>query len=212
MFLPKKSKVLEMISAHASIVHNAAQLFQITVSDSGELEAGCHAMKKLENQADRMVQKITDEIERVFILPFDKEDVREITELIDDVIDNMEQTVNRIKIYKINTANECMGSLSKLLLEAVKQIRSNINLIEDSKIKSDEFAAGNRKIHELESRGDEVHRKILEDLFNNEIPGLNGNDPISIIKWKEIFQLIEDTFDICEDVAVVLERLRVKYS
>lgn len=212
MFFPKKSKVLEMIVEHTLIVYDAAQLFNNIISGSYGLIDGCDAMKKLENQADAIVHKITDEIEKVFILPFDKEDIREITELIDDVIDNMEQTTYCLNIYNINKDNKYLGEFSKLLLETIKQIYFNIVLIERLKIKSEEFATGYKKIHKLESQGDELHRKVLEKLFNNEIPELNGNDPVSVIKWKEIYQILEDTLDICEDIAVVLERLRIKYS
>src|SRR3990170_8001152 len=106
MFLPKKSKIIERLVEQAAIIEEIAQVFQGIANDWGQLENGCATLETLEGKADEFVHAITDEIDRIFILPFDKEDIKELTDLLDDVADNLEQAANRLNIYKISESNQ----------------------------------------------------------------------------------------------------------
>jgi hypothetical protein len=211
MFFPKKSKINDMIVEHASIVTDMARLFDNAISSWNNVAHGYTEIKTLENKADTLVHVITAEVDNVFILPFDKEDIRELIELMDDIADNLEEVVNRIKIYKIQEGNTYLAQFSGLLLQAIEQIYSNIHMIQRSKMFNDDFTSGYTKLHDLESQGDELHRQVLEKLMGNGSPEFDSKDPIAIMKWKEIFQTLENTLDTCEDIAIVLERLKIKY-
>lgn len=211
MFLPKKSKIFEKFLEQSAFVKEAAQLFEKMVQDWSYLEQGCQEMEKLENRADELVHTISDDLEKTFILPLDKEDVKALTELLDDVVDNLEQVTNRLKIYKISNSHATLIEFSKLLNQAAEQIHQSMQMVSESKTFSDELAQCYKKLHDLEEEGDALHRKTLERLLGEESSDLNGGDAISIIKWKEIFQTLEDTMDICEDVAIIIEQLKIKY-
>ena len=211
MFLPKKSKIIERLVEQAAIIEEIAQVFQGIANDWGQLKNGCATLETLESKADEFVHAITDEIDKIFILPFDKEDIKELTDLLDDVADNIEQAANRLNIYKISESNQTMKDFSRIILQSVQQIQQGILMIKEHKMSSKDFVSCYQKLHDLENEGDKLHRKALENLLGEGSSGCNTPNPISILKLKEIFQTLEDALDKCEDIAIVLERLKIKY-
>lgn len=210
MFLLKKSKIFDSLVEQSLVMKESAQKFQNIVNE-WKLNEGCIILKELENKADEFVHDITNEIEKTFILPLDKEDIKEITERLDDIVDNLEQVANRLLIYKIPESNQILKDFSTLISESVERIHNNILMIKERKIISEEFTSGIKSLHTLENQGDELHRGVLEKMMENRLSFIDGKDPISIIKWKEIFQTLEDTLDKCEDFAAIFEKLRIKY-
>lgn len=209
----KKSEVLEKLIQFSSVVKEAFETFQGIFEDPELLEVTCKKLEEIELKADTFVQEITKDIERVFILPLDKEDAKQIVDLLDDVVDNLEQVSNRIKIYriKISQNSTTFHDFSKLIFESINNICNCIMLINKRKITSEEFVSSIRKLHDLENEGDKIHRSILEKMLGEGAAEFGDQDPILIIKLKEVFQTLEDTLDKCEDFAVVFERLRIKY-
>lgn len=211
MLIKKKSKIFEMLVEQSVVVLDATRLFQEITAKWERLQEGCVEMEKFEHQSDQLVHKITSKIEGTFILPLDKEDVKELTELLDDVMDNLEEVLNRLCIYRIPSSNKSLREFSALLVKATEEIHQNIVLMKNFKMSSYDFAVNYRKLHDIENEGDKLHRKILESLVGHRSPEFNGKDPISVLKWKEVFQTIEDTLDICENIAIIFERLKIKY-
>lgn len=211
MFIPKKSKIFDKLVKQSELVKETAKIFRNITHDWDQLMDGCAELKALENRADGQVHSISGDIDKFFILPLDKEDISELTESLDDVIDNLEQVANRIKIYKISRSNGALERFSNLILQAAEQIHQGILLIRERKIGSVDYAICYKKLHDLENEGDQLHRKVLEELFDEGPSDFNVKDPLSVIKWKEIFQTLEDTLDRCEDIAVIFSRLRIKY-
>jgi len=169
-------------------------------------------LQTLEREADELVRRITDDIEKTFVLPLDKEDIADLTESLDDVVDNLEEAVNRLNIYNISKGNDALGDFSELIKQAAVQIHEGILMIKERRIASDDFASCGKMLHDLESQGDKLHRKVLENLMAGRFSFLiNGNDCLSILKWKEIFQTLEDTLDKCDDIGKLFARLRIKY-
>lgn len=211
MFIPKKSRIFEHLVRQSNIIQEAARTFHRITHDWKQLKEGSDALVKLEYQGDECVHTITDEIEEIFILPLDKEDIKELTDVLDDIVDNLEQTANRLSIYKIPSSNEALRSFSELILETVQHIHRGILMVQEHRFASEEFTACCEKLHELETQGDRLHRGILEELMSQKPPHFNGKDPLFIVKWKEIFQTLEDTLDVCETMAIIFVRLRIKY-
>ncbi len=211
MFIPKKSKIFESLAKQSLIVEKAAQIFQKITHNWKQLQDICVELEALENQGDEFVHTITNEIETTFILPLDKEDIKELTESLDDIVDAIEQTANRLNIYKIPGGNKTLEDFSALIVQAVQQIHRGILMIKENKQTSKEFISCCQNIHTLENQGDKLHRKVLGILMEDSNPDFSENGVLFIFKWKEIFQTLEDTLDKCEDVAVLFEKLRIKY-
>lgn len=212
MFIPRKSKTFDKLVKQSELVKETAKIFKDITHDWNKLIDGCAELEALENQADEQVHSISGDIDTFFILPLDKEDISELTESLDDVVDNLEQIANRIKIYRISQSNDALKKFSNLILQAAEQIHQGILLIREHKMASVDYATCYKKLQDLENEGDHLHRKVLGELFGEGPSDFNGKDPLSAIKWKEIFQTLEDTLDRCEDIAVMFSRLRTKYG
>lgn len=211
MFIPNKSKIFERLVKQSSLVKEAAQIFYKLTGDWKQLAKAALSLEELEGETDKFVHSITDDIEKTFILPLDKEDIKELTESLDDVIDNLEQSVNCLKIYKIKRSNPKLREFSELIMKAASLIHRGILMVREHKLGSAGYASCYKELHRLENQGDKLHRLALANLFGLSSEEFNGKDALSIIKWKEIFQTLEDTLDRCEDIAILLEKLRIKY-
>ena len=212
MFLPHKSKIFDELCKQSSVVKEAAQVFDNIARDWKELKNASSALQTLERRGDELVHRITDDIEKTFILPLDKEDIADLTESLDDVVDNLEEAVNRLNIYNISKGNDALGGFSELIKQAAVQIHEGILMIKERKIASEDFAYCGKMLRDLESQGDKLHRKVLEHLMAGRSSSfVNGNDCLSILKWKEIFQTLEDTLDKCDNIGKLFARLRIKY-
>ncbi|MDY7037562.1 MAG: DUF47 family protein [Thermodesulfobacteriota bacterium] len=212
MFIPKKSKIFDKLVELSTLVKETALVFRDMAHDWSRLEKGYELLKGLESRADKHVHSISDDIESYFILPLDKEDISELTESLDDLIDNLEQIANRMVIYGISESNDTLKTFSNLILEAVEQIHKCMLLIKQRKMASAEYLNSYRRVQDIESKGDHLHRNVLQELLGKSSFKTNEKDSISIIKWKEIYQTLEETLDRCEDISVILSRLRIKYT
>jgi hypothetical protein len=144
-------------------------------------------------------------------LPLDKEDLSRLTESLDDVIDLVEQAANRLKIFGIPDTNPDLQAFASLIVQAAEQIHKGVLLIVDRKMQSEEYVGCLAKLEHLENEGDRLHRRLLEKLMGPNPSDFDG-DLLKLIKWKEIFQTLEDTLDRCEDIAVIFSRLKTKYK
>lgn len=211
MFLPKRSRVFESLVKQSSVVKKSAQTFRKITRHFKTLKKGCVALKTLEDKADKIVHTITAEAEKTFILPFDKEDISELTEHLDDIVDGIEQTANRLDIYEIPKSHKALIKFATLIAKATREIHQGTLLIQQHKLASREFVASYKKLHDIEGEGDKLHRSILRKLMSGDSDEFDNNRFLSVFKWKEVFQTLEETLDKCERIAILFERIRIKY-
>jgi len=208
MFFPKKSKALDYVSEQTGVVVKTAQVFDELARDFKLLKDNALALERLEKNGDEFVHLISREVEETFILPMDKEDIQRLTQLLDTIIDKIEEAANRLVIYHIKETTPAIEEFSKRIVESIKQIETAVKLIHERKYLSAELAESCKKLHELEEDGDKIHREALRALMG-ETP---KNQVLSIIKLKDIYLLLEDTLDTCEDAAILFETFKIKYG
>jgi hypothetical protein len=211
MFIPKKSRVFDKLVNLAALALKSAETFKAMVNAWDQLEQGCSSLKSLEKQADEQVRNISDDIESRFILPLDKEDMSELTVSLDDLVDNLEEIANRLALYKIPGSHHALRRFSDLILKAVEQVHHGIQLIKEQEMKSEEYARCCQTLRNLEDQGDQLHREVLGQLLGEGSSDFDAGNVLSVIKWKDVFQTLEDTLDRCEDISVIFSRLRIKY-
>ncbi|MDP2974537.1 MAG: DUF47 family protein, partial [Candidatus Diapherotrites archaeon] len=161
MFLSKKSKIFEKLTAQSALILQAAQSFH-SEAKSNQIDKLCSSLETLEKEGDVFVHEIQTEVEKTFILPLDKEDIVELTHNLDDVVDNLEDAAIMLRIYAVQPSNEIIGDFSDLVLEAARNIHRGIVLVKERKLNSGDFVSCYKKLHDLESDGDKVYRKALE--------------------------------------------------
>jgi predicted phosphate transport protein (TIGR00153 family) len=161
-------------------------------------------IKGLEHEADEVTHTIVTRLDRSFITPFDREDIHELASRLDDIIDRIDGTSRRAKIFRI--ADVPQGAL--LLAEVVH--RMSVEVVAAVRTMEKGPAAVTlqscREIKRLEEEGDGVYHQWLARLFSER------TDPIEVIKWKELYDTLEKTLDSAEDAANVIESVTIKHG
>jgi predicted phosphate transport protein (TIGR00153 family) len=162
-------------------------------------------MHKLETKGDQITHTIFSDLSSNFITPFDREDIHEMASAIDTVLDTMDGTAKRVKMYKMDQVSPQMVQLASLVKAAVLEIDAALHALENMKDPGRVREAIGR-IDEIEKHADNIHNEAIADLFQNE------KDAIQLIKKKEILQNLEKAVDFCLDTANVIENILIKNS
>jgi len=196
--IPREKKFFDFFEAHASIAIEAArQLLALVSTDSSE-EAIIEHIQQLEHQADAITHSCVEALHKTFITPFERNDIHKLISHMDDIVDFIEATAARIGTYKVQQMTPEAVALATLLYQATQilgQLIKGLRSLKYVKAMRQAFIA----INHLENQADTVIRDAIAKLFNEE------KDPINIIKWKEIYENIEEAIDCCEDVSNIVE-------
>ncbi len=161
-------------------------------------------IRRLEREADGLTRSIFAELNKTFITPLDREDLQRIASKIDDVIDFMEGISGRISSYKITTSPPYMKEIAQELAKATKEVEYMISRLKN--VKGDKTIINHcRNTSDIEHNIDDLYRQAVGALFET-------NDPINIIKMKDIYEALENASDRCVDVADVVEDIVLKYA
>lgn len=204
-FLPKDRGFLDLfIRASANIV-DAVVLFRDIVADPSDLQTKVERLKEYEHAGDRLTHSTLDRLNRAFITPFDREDIHELITRLDDILDAVDAAGQRLVLYRITKVPEMLKSASEILVSSAKEVQKAVLALHDPRQHADARATC-VEINRLENEADAVHRRALAQLF------AECTDAVQIIKLKELYQLIEEATDRCEDVANVIESIIIKSS
>ncbi|HZE97541.1 MAG TPA: DUF47 domain-containing protein [Planctomycetota bacterium] len=160
-------------------------------------------IKDIEHAGDKITHATIEKLNQTFITPIDREDIHELISRIDDVIDLIDTAAARVYLYKIDKPTEDAKALAQVLVNATKIITELLPKMRNLKLTSS-LLQQCIEIHTQENEGDRIEQHALASLFEN------GQDPIYIIKWKDIYQDLESSTDRCEDVANVVESIVLK--
>ena len=190
--------------ASQNLVNAVALLKELSVAKEGsDREKLIMQVKELEHHGDNLTHKIFSELNATFVTPFDREDIHQLTSALDDVMDHMDGTANRITLYKIKEYPEPMVRLIDILQLSIGELHRGVGMLRDLN-KANELQRVFQKINEYENNADSVFEQGVADLFENE------KDAIQVIKLKEILVGLETATDKCEDAANVLEGIYIK--
>ena len=204
-FLPQDRGFLDLfIRASANIV-DAVTLFRDIVADPRDLQEKINQLKDLEHAGDRLTHRTLEKLNRSFITPFDREDIHALISHLDDILDAADAAGQRLVLFRITETPEMLRAMSDLLVATAKEVQKAVLALHNRRYHADAHAAC-VEINRLENEVDALHRRALGQLFSE------CTDAITIIKLKELYQLIEEATDRCEDVANVIETIILKSS
>jgi predicted phosphate transport protein (TIGR00153 family) len=155
-----------------------------------------------EQEGDRITHDVHQRLNSTFVTPIDREDVLKLVSDLDDIVDLIDEVSDYLGLYKIEAPMEQAQRLAHVLLQAARQIAEAMPRLRT-------FAPISHytvEIHRLENDGDRVSRDAIASLFES------GIDPLVVIRWKDIFERLEEAIDACEDVANTLEGIVIKNS
>jgi hypothetical protein len=198
--IPRDEKFYELFRQQAENIHQAAMLLVALFDNFQEIEKHISEIRFLEHKGDQIVHNLMMKLNRTFITPFDREDIHALGSALDDVLDLVDAAASRMMTYKVKQVTPGAQQLAKVILHgteiivnAVAQLNHPQNMLEYCE-----------QLTLLEEEADRIKGECVGRLFEN------STDPIEVIKWKEIYEVLEATTDRCEDVADVLEAVVLK--
>ena len=205
-WIPREQKFFDMFDETTDIIVKAAQVFADLVDNFDHCDRRVRDLNELESQCDLRVEMILKALGRTFITPFDREDIHELATRLDDVLDDMEEAAYRLTAFRIDKPTPEAIKMVLIIQEACRHMQKAVNLCR-GKLASEEIAIELREISRLENEADVVFRDAEADLFANP-----PADYATFIKWKEIYEWLENTVDACRNVAHVINEIVVKGS
>jgi predicted phosphate transport protein (TIGR00153 family) len=153
-----------------------------------------------EQDGDQITHEVIKRLNQTFVTPIDREDVLRLASALDDVVDFTEEAADYLVLYKVEAPMLQAQALAHVLVDSTRQIESAIPLVREFK----DVSRHTVEVHRLENEGDRIVRGGIASLFEG------GIDPMVVIRWKDIFERIEDAIDATERVADVLEGIVIK--
>ncbi len=203
--LPREENFLVQFNRTAEIIVEAAKALDSLASDFTDVEVKVGNIKHLEHEGDQVTHQTFALLSRTWITPIDREDIHDLTKQLDDVLDLIDAAAARLVLFKIPAPTPELRAQTQLIVQSAKAIQRALGLLSDLK-NSRGILDACIEINRLENEADTVNRSAIGRLFEKE------KDPITVMKWKEIYEVLETATDACEDVANVLEQIVLKSS
>lgn len=207
-FMPREERFHELLARDTANLLEAARVFA-EVAGSGSLaerRVKAVELKGIEHRGDDITRQVFEALNSTFITPFDREDIRSIATDLDDIVDYVEGVAHYLVLFELEESPEALRQFADILLAMAREIDALTGLIWDLA-----NAPGIHdcivRISELENQADRLHSTVIADLFR-----ANGRDPLEILKWKEVYDGLENASDQCKDYAHVLGNVAVKNS
>jgi len=198
--IPRDAEFYALFAEVSARLTGSATLLHEMLKDPARLDENVASIKVLEHEADNLTRDTIERIDRTFVTPFDREDIHALAGELDDVVDLIDGTARRAAIFHITECRPHVVQLSDVLLRAARCVEDTVRKMKDPGA----VGAGTRQLKVLEEEGDAVYHEAMEVLFSS------GSDALEVIKWKEMYDKIEDAIDQCEDVGNVLQSISLK--
>lgn len=199
-FMPRDGDFFLLFQKQAENIVAGAQAFTKMLEHYTGVPEQVQIIKAIEHQGDELTHQIFRKLNQTFITPFDREDMHELCGTMDDVIDLIDAAASRFVLYRVDSVRAGTIELTKVLAAACVELSAAIHAMETP----DKALHRIIEINRLENESDRICRTLIAQLFEEE------KDPVQIIKWKEIFEVIETAVDKCEDVSNVIESVILK--
>ena len=200
--IPREERFYDDFTAMAEQIQVGADLLDRMLQPDRPLWDKADEIKEIEHKCDFLTHEIIQRLNRTFVTPLDREDIHTLARSLDDVMDAIDASATIVSLYHIESVRPGARELARIILDSAEQVVHAIKALEGRKGVAERAVEINR----LENEADRAHQAAVQSLFKEE------KDAIVIIKWKEIFDFLEQATDRCEDVANVLEGVVVKHA
>jgi uncharacterized protein Yka (UPF0111/DUF47 family) len=203
--IPREEGFFDYFEKHAATTVEACRELVALMSDGADVQGLARRIKELETDADTITHECLETLHRTFITPLDRDEIHRLMARLDDVMDFAEAASDQCALYRIERFTPEARGLAETLLGAVEQIQHAVAGLRHMK---NARAIKERcvEIHRLENEGDRLLRKAVAGLFDD------PRDPVSIIKWKDVYENLESATDGCETVANILEGIVLEHG
>jgi predicted phosphate transport protein (TIGR00153 family) len=203
--LPRDTSFFDHFEEQGRKTVEGCRAFLALIDDPANAVAHAKKVKQFEEDCDAITHRVVESLHKTFITPIDRNDIYRLMTKLDDIMDFVEAAAERISLYDIRVMTKEAGDLSRVLVasaERVLEALSGLRNLKNPALMLEKCVEINR----LENEADALLRGTLAKLFREE------KDAITIIKWKEIYELLETATDRCEDVANIIEGVVLEHS
>ncbi len=198
--IPREERFYDLFVEDAANVLGAARLLEAMLRSYDQLERRAGEIRDAEHRGDEISHDIGRRLETTFVTPFDREEIHGLISGLDDVLDYIEEVADTFVLYRIDAPRSTAIEQAAIIVRQCEQLHEALSHLKGFKGLEPYWI----EVHRLENEGDRLARKAIAGLFANE------KDAIALVKWKDVYGLLEATIDKCEDVANLIERIVVK--
>jgi len=210
-FLLKDDMFFELLIKLSKCAYECSKEFECYVRDyekmkPEERDEKLRVLSRYEKDGDILVREISEELYKNFITPIDREDIHALASNLDTTIDMMEEIGKKISYYRFEATSPIMKTQASISSEQMEAIAKVISRLKESKDLKEEY----RKVFELEDKADAIYETAMTDLFDPKDPHL-ANNPLLVIKLKDIYDELEDITDLNQQLAAIIEGIIIKH-
>jgi uncharacterized protein Yka (UPF0111/DUF47 family) len=199
-FAPRERRFFELFDQQASTIKAAAAILVDVLTDPTDITSRRQEIRDLEHAGDEITHELVRTLNRTFVTPFDREDIYALASGLDDILDYIDEIVDIIILYDISPLPGTARELGTLIRDACSEVQLAVGAVSAMR----NVEQHGIEVHRLENEGDRLSRHAIGDLFRGD------HSPLNVIKLKELFTLLEDALDRCEDVANIIESIVIK--
>lgn len=200
--IPRDEGFFVLFNDLAKKLISAASLLRDLFSQPERLDELAAAIKDVEHEADFITHEVSRRLDKSFITPLDREDIHNLSQELDNVVDLIDGTARRATMFRLTESRAPARDLCEILMKSVLHLEKAVTEIKNPRL----VAVETREVKRLEAEGDTIYHEAMGVLFSGR------PDPLDVMKWKEIYDTIEETLDRCQTVAIVLESISLKNS
>ncbi len=202
VFVPRDREFFDLFEEAGANILRAADLLDRMLRNYPDTKELAREILLCEQEGDRITHDIVNRLNQTFVTPIDREDILELASNLDDIVDLTEEVADYLGLYKVEAPMEQAQRLAHILMQASRKIAEAMPRMRDFK----DISHYTVEIHRLENEGDRVVREAIASLFDN------GIDPMVVIRWKDLFERLEEAIDATERVANTLSGIVIKNS
>jgi uncharacterized protein len=203
--LPRETSFFDFFERHAAMTVQGAQEFLSLASTGANVLAKAKRIKEIEHECDTITHHCVEALHKTFITPIERDDIYRLISRMDDIMDYVEAASERIALYKLTQMTADVRDLADVLLRATQELEQTLKLLRNME-NAEEISRKCIDINRLENESDTILRSAVARLFEEE------QDTKQIIKWKEIYENLENATDRCEDVANIIEGVVLEHA
>jgi predicted phosphate transport protein (TIGR00153 family) len=200
--MPRDEKFFDLFISDAENLASGAQALEALMRTYDRLDERVAEIQAIEHAGDELGDEVIERLERAFITPMDRGDIHELARRMDDVLDRVQEIAETLQIYVITAPTDEAKRLSAILAEQTAEILAALRKLESMKGLDGHL----KRVHELENEADGLSRAAIGRLFRDQYEALE------VIKWRDIYQSLEESIDAAEDVAEIIARMVHKNS
>jgi uncharacterized protein len=201
--LPREEQYFTLFAQMTSYINDAAKtLVEMLSQRDGDYQEYVQRIKSIEHACDDLTHSVATRLNQSFITPFDREDIYMMSKALDDVVDLIDGAARSVVMYDIHETTEAAKQLAGIIQRMAVQLHEVVSILQKPKGVTERLV----ELHRLENEGDDIYQRAVGALFHE------NRDPLEVIKWKDVYEKLEDTIDRSENVANIIEGVIIKHS